>query len=104
MPEASTTCFGSGPPRIPNVPVSPSAQTDLKRQRVTVPMVAAKLALHDAMLATGVSNVELARRLCLEKKAVRRLRDPLHRGHTGQIETAWRLLGKRSQVRVLAAI
>jgi antitoxin HicB len=67
------------------------------------PLVAAKLALHDAMLAAGISNVELGRRLDLEEKAVRRLRDPLHRSHIGQIESALRLLGRRSEIRVLEA-
>lgn len=67
------------------------------------PLVAAKLALHDAMLAAGISNVELGRRLDLDEKAVRRLRDPLHRSHIGQIEAALRLLGKRLEVRVLEA-
>lgn len=67
------------------------------------PLVAVKLALHDAMLAAGISNVELGRRLDLDEKAVRRLRDPLHRSHIGQIEAALRLLGKRLEVRVLAA-
>jgi antitoxin HicB len=67
------------------------------------PLVAAKLALHDAMLAGGLSNVELGRRLGLEEKAVRRLRDPLHRSHIGQVEAALRLLGRRLEVRVLDA-
>ncbi len=67
------------------------------------PLVAAKLALHDAMLAAGVSNVELGRRLNLEEKAVRRLRDPLDRSHIGQIEAALRLLGRRLEIRVLEA-
>ncbi len=67
------------------------------------PLVAAKLALHDAMLAAGISNVELGRRLDLEEKAVRRLRDPLHRSHIGQIEAALRLLGRRLEIRVLEA-
>ena len=67
------------------------------------PLVAAKLALHDAMLAAGLSNVELGRRLDLDEKAVRRLRDPLHRSHIGQIEAALRQLGKRLEVRVLEA-
>jgi antitoxin HicB len=68
---------------------------------VVPPLVAAKLALHDAMLATGISNVVLGRRLGLEDKAVRRLRDPLHRSHIGQIEAALRLLGRRLDVQVL---
>ncbi len=61
---------------------------------------AAKLALHDAMLAAGLSNVELAHRLGLDEKAVRRLRDPLHRSHIGTVEAALRILGKRIDVDV----
>ena len=64
---------------------------------------AAKLALHDAMLETGWSNVELARRLEIDEKSVRRLRDPLHRSHIGQIEAALRVLGKRLAVEVANA-
>jgi antitoxin HicB len=70
---------------------------------VVPPLVAAKLALHDAMLAAGLSNVELARRLGLDEKAVRRLRDPLHRSHIGQVEAALRQFGKRLEVRAVAA-
>jgi antitoxin HicB len=70
---------------------------------MTPPLVAAKLALHDAMLAAGMSNVELGRQLGVDEKAVRRLRDPLHRSHIGQIEAALRCLGKRLEVRVLEA-
>ena len=71
---------------------------------VTVPpLVAAKLALHDALLAAGISNVEFGRKLGLDEKAVRRLRDPLHRSHIGQVEAALRALGKRLEVTVLDA-
>lgn len=66
------------------------------------PLAAAKLALHDAMLDAGMSNVEMARRLGLDEKAVRRLRDPLHRSHIGMVEAALRLLGRRLEVSVLA--
>jgi len=61
---------------------------------------AAKLALHEAMLAQGISNVELGRRLGLDEKQVRRLRDPLHRSHIGQVEAALRNLGKRLDIGV----
>jgi antitoxin HicB len=64
---------------------------------------AAKLALHDAMLAARMSNVELARRLGLDEKQVRRLRDPLHQSHIGKIEAALRILGKRLEVEVKEA-
>jgi antitoxin HicB len=67
------------------------------------PLVAAKLALHDAMLAAGVSNVALARRLGTDEKTVRRLRDPLHQSRINQIDAALRLLGKRIAIVVEAA-
>jgi len=70
---------------------------------IVPPLVAAKLALHDAMLAAGLSNVELARRMDLDEKAVRRLRDPLHRSHIGQVAAALRVLGKRLDVQVVEA-
>jgi antitoxin HicB len=61
---------------------------------------AAKLALHDAMIAGNLSNIELGRRLGLDEKAVRRLRDPLHRSHVGQVEAALRELGRRVELLV----
>ena len=64
---------------------------------------ATKLALHDAMLTAGLSNVELGRRLGLDEKSVRRLRDPLHRSHIGTVEAALRALGKRVEVIVAKA-
>jgi antitoxin HicB len=59
------------------------------------PLVAAKLALHDAMLAARVSNVALARQLGTDEKTVRRLRDPLHQSRINQVDAALRVLGKR---------
>jgi antitoxin HicB len=66
-------------------------------------LVAAKLALHDAMLAAGVTNVVLGKRLGVDEKSVRRLRDPLHRSHIGTVERALRALGRRLEVAVAAA-
>jgi antitoxin HicB len=74
------------------------------RTVVAVPvMEAAKLALHEAMVAAGVSNVEMARRLGLDEKQVRRLRDPLRRSHIGSVETALRSLGRRLELSVMEA-
>lgn len=66
-------------------------------------LVAAKLALHDAMLAAGVSNVALAQQLGTDEKAVRRLRDPLHQSRINQVDAALRLLGKRMGIVIEAA-
>jgi antitoxin HicB len=67
------------------------------------PLVAAKLALHDAMIAAGISNVALARLLATDEKTVRRLRDPLHQSRIGQVDAALRALGKRMGIVVEAA-
>jgi len=67
------------------------------------PLVAAKLALHDAMLAARVSNVTLARRLGTDEKTVRRLRDPLHQSRINHIDAALRALGKRMGIVIEAA-
>jgi len=70
----------------------------------TVPLLeAAKLALHSAMLASKVSNVDLARRLDMNEKAVRRLRDPLHRSHIGQVVEALHILGRQVNLEVIEA-
>ncbi len=80
----------------------PSRKRD--RHLVAVPaLVAAKLALHEAMREHGMSKVELARRMALDEKAVRRLLDPLHASRIGQVEAALRQLGKRLIVEEMAA-
>ena len=72
------------------------------RPVVEVPSLAAtKLALHEAMLEHGTSNVELAGHLGLDEKAVRRLRALLHRSHIGVVEAALRVLGRPLVVEVL---
>jgi antitoxin HicB len=56
---------------------------------------AAKLALHEAMLDQRITNVELAHRLGLDERAVRRLRDLLHRSHIDSVEKALEAVGRR---------
>ena len=65
------------------------------------PLVAAKLALYEAMRAQPMTRTELARRLGLQENAVRRLLDLDHRSHIDQIDRALAALGKRLEVRVL---
>jgi antitoxin HicB len=74
-----------------------------RRVAYVPPLVAAKLALHDAMLAAGISNVALARQLGTDEKTVRRLRDPLHQSRINQIDAALRALGKRMGIVIEAA-
>ena len=68
---------------------------------VLPPLVAAKLALYEAMRAQSVARTELARRLGLQENAVRRLLDLDHRSHIDRIDRALAALGKRLEVRVL---
>jgi antitoxin HicB len=65
------------------------------------PLVAAKLALYEAMRAQAITRTELARRLGLQENAVRRLLDLDHRSHIDQVDRALAALGRRLEVRVL---
>ena len=58
------------------------------------PIIAAKLALYCAMRAQGVSNVALGARLGVSEAAVRKLVDPDHRSHIGQVKKALNVLGR----------
>ncbi|MGG5811476.1 type II toxin-antitoxin system HicB family antitoxin [Falsiroseomonas sp. CW058] len=74
------------------------------RPVVAVPVLeATKLALHEAMLAARISTVELARRMGIDEKNARRVRDILHRSRVDQVELALRALGRRVVVEVEAA-
>ena len=71
------------------------------RPTVTLPpLVAAKLALYEAMRTRGVAGEDLATRLGMAEPAVRRLLDLDHRSHIDQVEAALRCLGKRLEVTV----
>jgi antitoxin HicB len=68
------------------------------------PLVAAKLALYEAMRAGGITRTELARRLGLQENGVRRLLDLDHRSHIDQVDRALAVLGKRLGVQVLEPV
>ncbi len=72
----------------------PSAASGRPLVTVTA-LEAAKLALHDAIVDTGTSNIALARQLGVSETAVRRLRNPFHRSHIGSVEAALQVLGQR---------
>jgi antitoxin HicB len=63
---------------------------------------AAKLALHETMLAAGLTKTALAQRLGVDEKAVRRLLDVLHGSKIEQVEAALLALGKRIEIGVMA--
>ena len=69
--------------------------------RVEPPLlVAAKVALYQAMYQNALSNAALARELETVEGTVRRLIDLRHRSHVDQVEAALATLGKRLLVTV----
>jgi antitoxin HicB len=78
--------------------------SSMKGPRIHLPsLIAAKLALYQAMWEAGLTAVALAKRLGLSEGAVRRLLDLDHRSHIGQLEAALAALGKRLSVEVYDA-
>ena len=80
----------------------PSPSAPKRGQRlVPVPLwLAPKLALYLAMREQGVSNSELARRLGVHERVVRRMLDPEHATIAEKIQTALAVLGKQLTVEV----
>lgn len=79
------------------------APTPAKRgqRQVSVPLwLAPKLALYLAMRDQRVSNCELARRLGLHERVVRRMLDPNHATRAEKIQAALAALGKQVTVEV----
>lgn len=75
----------------------PDPSSPLPGQRmVTLPAeTAAKAALYVAIMEAGLTKVELAARLGVDEKEVRRLLDPCHPSKLPRIESALEALGKR---------
>jgi antitoxin HicB len=68
---------------------------------VPVPLwLAPKLALYLAMRDQEVSNSELARRLGLHERVIRRMLDPEHASKAEKIQAALGALGKQMTVEV----
>jgi len=78
------------------------ASTAKRSQRlVPVPLwFAPKLALYLAMREQGISNSELARRLGVHERVVRRMLDPAHPTKAEKIQSALTVLGKQMTVDV----
>jgi len=77
----------------------------VSRGQVLVPVpliVAAKLTLYTAMRRQGITNVALASRLGVQENAVRRLVNPNHRSHIGQVEKALKAVGRSLVVEDMA--
>jgi len=80
----------------------PLPSTAKRGQRlVPVPLwLAPKLALHLAMIEQQVNNSELARRLGVHERVVRRMLDPRHATKAERIQAALSALGKHMTVEV----
>src|SRR5215831_15244313 len=71
------------------------------QRMVPVPFwLAPKLALYLAMRDQGVSNSELARRLGVHERVIRRMLDPEHATKAEKIQAALAVLGKQMTVEV----
>ena len=69
-----------------------------RRGQVLVPLpatMAAKAALYLAMKEASISNSDLARRLGLDEREIRRMLDPRHATRLARIQNAMGPLGKR---------
>lgn len=66
-------------------------------------LLGAKVALWSAMVENGLNASQLAERLGVDEKTVRRMLNPRHRSHIGRIEQALAVLGKRLIVDVSEA-
>ena len=68
---------------------------------IAVPVhTALKTALYLAMRDAGISRVELARRMDVNEKEVRRMLDPYHGTRSERLEQALAVLGRHAEVRV----
>ena len=71
---------------------------------IPVPLIiAAKLTLYTAMRRQGITNVALADHLGVQENAVRRLVNPSHRSHIGEVEKALRAVGRSLVVEDMAS-
>lgn len=79
------------------------APSAVKRGQRLVPVpfwLAPKLALHIAMREEEVNNSELARRLGVHERVIRRMLDPEHASKAEKIQAALAALGKHMTVEV----
>jgi antitoxin HicB len=82
-----------------NVP-TPSKPKRGQRTVAVPPLVAAKLAVYQAMLEEGVTQVESAARLHQDDRQVRRLLDVKHRSRLDMLDQALHALGRQMVLEV----
>lgn len=79
------------PSRISKLSVEPTAQ------------IAAKVALYDAFVESGINRAAFARRLSIAETEVRRMLDPHHPTKLPRIEDALLALGKKLRIEIINA-
>ena len=85
--------------RREEIPTPSAAKRD--QRLVPVPLwLAPKLALYLAMRQRGVSNVQLARRLGVHERVIRRMLNPRHATRAEKIQAALAAMGKQMTVEV----
>ena len=82
---------------------TPSAPAPGQMMVAVYPVVAAKLALYTVMREQGITKVALGELLGVSEAAVRKLVNPDHRSHIGQVQKALKALGCTMAVEVTAA-
>jgi len=64
------------------------------------PRAAIKLAIHEAMRTQGITQAQLAERLCIDGRQVRRVLDLDHESKLSALEAALAALGLRAEISV----
>ena len=77
---------------------SPSPARRGERQVSVLPSMALKAAVYLAVQQAGISRCELARRMKLDEKEVRRILDPHHPTKLPRIEEALSVLGRHVEL------
>ena len=99
--DALTLIFADRIRRREPIPVpSPARGRPLVRPSA---MVAAKAALHVALLESGIGPTAFARKLGIDPKDLRRLLDPYHQSRLDGIEAALAVLGRALEIRAVRA-
>lgn len=93
---AGLGCYVDG--RRPRPIPRPSQPRPDERPIAVPPLVAAKLALHQAMRDQGLSAASLAARAGMAETALRRLLDLDHRSHIETVDALLRQLGRRAEL------
>ena len=83
----------------------PLPKANSKGTRIAVPvLLAAKMALHNEMLAQNINKSELGRRLKQHLPQIDRLVNVRHGSQLDQLEAAFGALGKRLEITVVDAL